>query len=276
MDAAGRRSAPADRAAVEQTAHDLVLAVVRQRVPTGTSIVIEGAPGIGKTFLARGILDNIPPDGAKVRTVAGEQGRRRDPFAVARPLLGGMPAGADPAEVAFDQVDELCADGPVVLYVDDAHYLDAATLTLVRRLVWASRSLPLAVLVTTRPDSSREPLTRLIGQAKVRLWLPPMGPMMVERLVHDQTGRWPGPGLRRVLAMAAGNPLFVAELLRAYQNAGALEEAGPDTIEVRFELDLRGSGLDEVIRTHLGQLDQPARDVLAAISVWAPTSASTT
>jgi len=95
-----------------------------------------------------------------------------------------------------------------------------------------------------------------------------MGPMMVERLVHDQTGRWPGPGLRRVLAMAAGNPLFVAELLRAYQNAGALEEAGPDTIEVRFELDLRGSGLDEVIRGQLGQLDQPTRDVLAAMAVW--------
>jgi DNA-binding CsgD family transcriptional regulator len=253
---------------VEQTAHELVLGVVRQGTPTGVSIAVEGAPGIGKTFLARAILDSIPPGQAKVLRVAGEQGRRTDPFAGAGPLLEDMPGGGDPAEAAFDRVDELCADGPVVLYVDDAHNLDAATLTLIRRLVWASRSLPLAMLITTRSDPSREPLTMLLRQAKVRLWLPPMGPMMVERLVHDRTGRWPGPLLRRILAMAAGNPLFVAELLRACQNAGALAESGPDLIEARFELDLRGTGLDEVIRAQLGQLDRPTRDVLAAMAVW--------
>jgi hypothetical protein len=38
-------------------------------------------------------------------------------------------------------VDELCADGPVVLCADGAHNLDRATLTLLRRLVWASRDL---------------------------------------------------------------------------------------------------------------------------------------
>ena len=57
-----------------------------------------------------------------------------------------------------------------------------------------------------------------------------MGRMMVERLVFDRTGRWPGPALRRVLEVAAGHPLFAAELLRAYQDAGALSETGPDTI----------------------------------------------
>lgn len=68
--------------------------------------------------------------------------------------------------------------------------------------------------------------------------------------------------------LAAGNPLFVTELLRAYQNAGALAEVAPEAIEARFELDLQGSGLDEVIRSHLGQLDGPTRDVLAALAVW--------
>ncbi len=253
---------------MERTALELVLGVVKQHTPTGVSIVLEGAPGIGKTFLARKILDSVAPGDAKVLHVAGEHGRRNDPFAVAGQLLADLPTGRDPGEAAFDRVDELCADGPVVLCADDAHNLDAATLTLVRRLVWASRSLPLAVLVTTRPYPAREPVTMLVGQAQIRLRLPPMGPMMVERLVHDRTGRWPGPLLRRILGLAAGNPLFAGELLRAYQNAGALVETGPDAIEARFELDLRATGLDQVIRAHLDQLDQPTRDVLDALAVW--------
>ena len=247
---------------------ELALAVVRRRMPPGVSVVIEGAPGVGKTFLARAVTESVPPGQARILRLAGEPGRRHDPFAGAGPLLGDVPWSGDPGDAAFDRVDELCAAGPVVLCADDAHNLDAATLTLLRRLVWASRSLPLAVLVTTRPVPSREPLTRLIEQAQARLWLPPMGQMMVERLVYDQTGRWPGPLLRRVLGLAAGHPLFVAELLRAYRDAGALADAGPDSVEARFELDLRATGLDEVIRANLGQLDQPVRDVLGAMAVW--------
>ena len=256
-----------------RTVHDLVLAVVHGRTSAGVSVVIEGAPGIGKTFLVREILASVAPGDAKVLRVAGEQGRRNDPFAVAGQLqtgqlLVGPPAGGDPGEAAFDHVDELCADGPVVLCVDDAHYLDAASLTLLRRLAWASQSLPLALLISTRPAASREPLAMLIRQVQLRLWLPPMSRMMVERLVFDRMARWPGPRLRRILGQAAGNPLFAGELLRAYASAGALAEAGPDTIEARLELGPQATGLDELIRAQLGQLDEPTLDVLAAVAVW--------
>jgi predicted ATPase len=148
---AGGRAVPSDRAAVERTARELILGTVQGRTPTGVSVVIEGAPGIGKTFLAGEILASVAPGAAKVLRVAGQQGRRNDPFTVASQLLGELTGDTDPADAAFDHVDELCADGPVVLCADDAQHLDAASLTLLRRLVWASRTLPLAVLVTTRP-----------------------------------------------------------------------------------------------------------------------------
>jgi DNA-binding NarL/FixJ family response regulator len=267
-EAASSRPRASDRATVERTVRDLILGVVEQRVPAGSSIVLEGAPGIGKTFLARTIVDAIEPGAASIRRAAGLPGRRNDPFGVAGALLGDGPGDPDPGDAAFDRVDELCADGPVVLWVDDAHHLDAASLTLLRRLAWASQDLPLVLLVSTRPDPSREPLAMLVQQVQVRLRLPPMGPMMTERLVYDHTGRWPGPVLRRVLDLAAGNPLFATELLGTYERAGALAEAGPDSVDTRFELDLRATGLDEVIRAHLGQLDEPTRDMLAVMSVW--------
>jgi hypothetical protein len=130
---------------VERTLQDLVMAVVRRRTPPGVSVVVEGAPGAGKTFLARAIAESVPPGAATILRVVGESGHRLDPFAGAQPLLGDMPL------------------------------------------------------------------------------------------------------LRRVPKLAAGNPLFVAELLRAYQDADALAEAGPDSVEARFELDSRGTGLDEMI-----------------------------
>jgi DNA-binding CsgD family transcriptional regulator len=258
---------PPDRGGVARAAQDLVLGVVGQQTPAGTSVVVEGAPGIGKTFLAQEILDSVAPK-AKVLRGAGTLGRRNDPFAIASQLLGGARPHGDPGDAAFDCVDELCAEGPVVLWVDDAHNLDAGSLTLLRRLVWASRSLPLAVLVTTRPSPFREQLTALVRQAQTHLVLPPLGPMLVERMVFERTGRWPGPLLHRVLGLAAGNPFFVGELLDAYQKAGALATAGPDSIEAKFELGLQATGLDEVIKAQIKQLDGPIVQLLAAMAVW--------
>ena len=118
---------------MERAVHDLVLAVVDRRTPPGTSVVVEGAPGVGKTFLTQAVTESVPPGTATIVRLAGEPGRRHDPFAGAGPLLGDASVRGDPGDAAFDRVDELCAEGPVVLCADDAHHLDAATLTLFRR-----------------------------------------------------------------------------------------------------------------------------------------------
>ncbi len=70
------------------------------------SIVIEGPAGSGKSFLARKILDALAPGAATVVVLAGEEGRRHDPFAAAGPpalpygWLPGRPPGVRPARGA--------------------------------------------------------------------------------------------------------------------------------------------------------------------------------
>jgi DNA-binding CsgD family transcriptional regulator len=256
IDRAGAGRTSTDRTSTEQTAHEVVLDTVRRGIPPGASLVIEGAAGIGKTFLARKILASLPPGAARVIYLTAEQGRRHDPLAAAGALVTDNPDPAAAADSAFDRVDELCASGPVVLWADDAQFLDAATLSLLRRLVWASRSLPLVVLITTRPAPSREPLAMLISQVQTRLVLPPMGRMMVERLVFDRTGRWPGPALRRALEVDV--PALCAPELA--QLVRGTIDADPDAIEA-------AAGV--LAQAGRGTLDAFAREELACAAAAA-------
>ena len=76
-----------------------------------------------------------------------------------------------------------------------------------------------------------------------------------------------GPAAAPHAGAGRGDPLFVAELGPAYQNAAPWRKPAR-TSRGQVRLDLRATGLDEMIRAHLDQLDQPTRDVLDALAVW--------
>ncbi|WP_395728275.1 LuxR C-terminal-related transcriptional regulator [Nakamurella sp.] len=257
--------APVDRAAVTELLRSHVDAAITDRV--GTSLCVIAPAGMGKSHLVRSILDAAVGPAAALRAV-GDHRRRNEPFAVLGQLSGPVPVGEDPAEIAFDRIDELCAAGPLVVWVDDAHHADAASLAGLRRLVWASRSLPLTVVLSARPFPTPDQLQLLLRQVQVTVELPPMDRMMTERLVHDRLGRWPGPRLRRMLEAGGGNPLFVGELIRALIEAGGLQEVGSDSVEVASGAVAPAAALDAVIRGHLEELDDTTTELLSALAVW--------
>ncbi len=255
------------RAQAEEQLRSVVSTVVAGPFHRGASVFLEGPPGIGKTHLGRSVTATAQAAGATVLSARGEDRRRRVSFAVIRDLFGPLGGAVDPAEAAFELVDSRCAAGPVVCWVDDAHHLDAASIGVLRRLVWAARDLPLVVLVSARSYPRREPLDVLANQVRTRIRLPVMDHDMVDSVVRTITGRSPGPRLSQYLRASGGNPLFVTEMVAALRDGGHLTRPAPDVVDLRGDPRPTPEGLGALVREHLRQLDESVTELLRAMTI---------
>ncbi len=163
------------------------------------------------------------------------------------------------ATVRHQQAARLLAHalpGPTVLLVDDAHWLDEATCDLLGHVAAQVAERPWLVCVSRRPgdqgwrpDPSVDP---------VELALEPLSDEESAQLLRAVADERPlVPSARSVLAArAAGNPLFLRELLDAVADGGDGTDLGvlPDTLE-------------EVIGATVDQLDRAERELLRVAAV---------
>ena len=142
-------------------------------------------------------------------------------------------------ELALGSVVELLRrlsrDKPLVLAVEDLHWVDATTLELLSLLVDTTPVPGVFVLLTTRPELDN-PWPETAG-----LTLLPLGPLpadAVESLVTGVTGGkgLPEEVLRLVVDKTDGVPLFVEELTRMLVESGRLRE-GEHRYELQGSLD---------------------------------------
>ncbi|BCY13140.1 LuxR family transcriptional regulator [Actinoplanes sp. L3-i22] len=194
--------------------------------------VLIGDPGLGKTAVLTGVARS-----AAMRTLAvtGRESEQDLAFAglhqLLRPVLDRVPAlpGRQARALlgAFALTDDpvpadalltglavltllaaLAEDGPLLVTVDDAQWLDAASLGA---LTFAARRLelePIVVLLATRDPAGLGP-----GLPGTRL--EPLDPADAGRLLDAQPAPPYGPAREQVLAQAAGNPLALIELSAA-------------------------------------------------------------
>jgi tetratricopeptide (TPR) repeat protein len=149
-----------------------------------------------------------------------------------------------------------CAHHPVLLVLEDLHWGDMLSVRLMDEALRELSEQPFMVLALARPEV--EPL--LPGPWVQRLQPIPLRGLSRKasaRLVHEMLGAdVPGPLVDKLVEQAAGNALFLEELIRAVMEGRG--ETPPETVLA-------------MLQARLGRLEPEARQVLLAASLFGRT-----
>jgi tetratricopeptide (TPR) repeat protein len=257
----------------------------------GGSVLIEGELGIGKSALVRAAVAQAPQARCQVFWGGGDELGQALPLlpfldalqvrepsanprrnAIVRLLRGEVAAGrgVDVSVVLAEQLLALVAEQwavrPVILVIDDLQWADPASITLWGRLARSARQVPLLLVGMMRAVPQRDDLLalrRVAGDA-ARLQVTGLSGTAVADLVAALAGGRPGHDLLRLADGAAGNPLYLTELVAALARGSGLT-----ITEGRAELtgDSAPSSLAAAIADRLGFAAGPVREMLRAAAL---------
>ena len=271
------------------------LAVVRAGVEAlsrgeGSLIWVEGEPGIGKSSLvAEALAAGSAPEWDIGWGIAGKlterlplrvmldclqvrpgspDPRRAHAADLLRSLRQGLFADGDASvtgiELLVGLVDELSAAAPAVIVLDDIQWADDASLIVWHQLAASIGQLRLLLIGTCRPAPRRAEVQELraaaIRHGGAVVTLGPLTETDVTALVTAMLGSPPGETLRQLTAQAAGNPLYVRELVDAMVRERALE-IGP-AAEVSAAGERLPASLAAVLTDRLGSVSAGAAQLL--------------
>jgi DNA-binding CsgD family transcriptional regulator len=236
----------------------------------GSTLLVSGAAGIGKTHLARAALNRLAADGADTEEIVGGTNASRIPLGPAAhlvpPLSGDVPVAGLIAST-LDRLNRRAADRHLVFLADDVDLLDDASSTLVGHLATAGQ----VSLVATSRESifAGHPFAALARQGSLEtLALTPLGASETAELAALHAGRRldADSGLR-LFDMTRGNPLFVTQLIRTAAARGALRE---DAGGLHLDTELAMGGLDRLLSERVDTLTHPESLALNLIAVGGP------
>jgi DNA-binding CsgD family transcriptional regulator/tetratricopeptide (TPR) repeat protein len=283
----GRPPQWVDRAQELAIVHDAVEALRRGE---GAAVWVEGEPGIGKSSLVAEALAAADDPGWDLEWGMADQLTEPLPLHVMLDCLQVRPGSPDPrraqaadllrsrqpglfadgdasatgVEILVTLVDELCAAAPTVIVVDDLQWADEASLIVWHQLAVSIGQSRLLLIGTCRP-APRRPAVQQVRAAVARrggavITLGPLPETDVAALVTAMVGAPPGDVLRRLTAQAAGNPLYVRELVDALLREQALQIR--PTAEVSAAQEQLPVSLAAVLTDRLGSVSAETAQML--------------
>ena len=223
-------------------------------------ILIEGEAGIGKTRLLEETLADAASRGMQVVAGCADELDQARPFGLLAGAFGCHQGCGDPRRAAIagllsasagragegpvtvtsdpglqfrvvdafgDLLEVLALSGPVVVGADDLQWADPSSLVTLAAMGRRVADLPVAIIGCFRPAPRTAELDGAVHALQAagarHLTLPPLPAGAVGELVSEILSAEPGPDLLTEISGAAGNPLFVTELLAALQHEGAIQ-----------------------------------------------------
>jgi DNA-binding CsgD family transcriptional regulator len=215
----------------------------------GGVAVIEGDAGVGKSRLLLAARASADAAGMRVLTARGSELEEKLTFGAARQLLGdsGSTDGAAPdagagregpkeSRALHDEllslvraVENLPAGTPVLMTVDDAQWVDGASLRLLAYLALRIEDRPVAIVATVRcgeASSSSELLHRLREAPSSRVLTPQvLTEAAVGILARAALGEVDPAVGAACFRATGGNPFYLHELLRVLAAEGRAPDA---------------------------------------------------
>ncbi|TCC08415.1 helix-turn-helix transcriptional regulator [Kribbella soli] len=242
----------------------------------GAILLVDGAPGIGKTRLLSAAEERATHHGFSLASAHADELPRPLPLA---PLFSGLdlePPGERPARASASQghmlacleklavhTGKLAARGPVFITLDDVQWADATTITALRELPTWLAEYPVG-WVLVRRMGMRQPSTELLfGEwehlGASRIALGPLADDAVVDVIADVLRARPDGRLLAMAHGAAGNPLLVRALLDGLHDEGGVAIAGG---RARLLSEQPPGQVREVVHDWLTRLSPGARHLL--------------
>jgi DNA-binding SARP family transcriptional activator len=247
----------------------------------GTTCVLVGDAGIGKTRLARATADDLAGRGWRLVWTHGSEDdgapalwpwasvvRRLGRDVILAPELaallevGEQTAGTDRALARWRQTEEMvellesvASQAPLMVVFDDLHWADAASQSLLVELTERAMQAPVLLVTTSRPASTpglTATLARLARLGAVRLELEGLTEADIQALAAAAGLEVDPAALRE---RTGGNPFLLQETL-----AYAAESGAPP-------LEVIPASVVDVLGARMARLPSPGEDVLLVASV---------
>jgi DNA-binding CsgD family transcriptional regulator len=250
----------------------------------GGIMLVDGAPGIGKTRLLTAAEDSATDHGFSLARARPDEVSQQAPwFAGPESAPRGVLEGRTPVtrtdldaclEKAAARVGERTAHGPTLITVDDLQCADEATVAAMRALPARLAGQPVGWVLVRRLGAEDPAADRLFEDwqqlGAVRVELGPLPPDVVADVVSDVLRAKPDLDLLSLAKGAAGNPQLLVALLYGLCDEGAVGISGGQARLISGQSPQR---VEEVIDGWLERLSPVAQNLLEVAAFLGPSFA---